>query len=97
MPARKTWHPFRLRDLPLDEWQLRHDGVCPPCQRIWTLSAFALDPERPLPSRVLAVRALAWIGQREELPWETRVVSGLDYVDAPSTLTDPGGYGMVDL
>jgi len=61
------------------------------------LSAFALDPERPLPSRVLAVRALAWIGQRDELPWETRVVSGLDYVDAPSTLTDPGGYGMIDL
>lgn len=42
MGPRETWHPFRMRDLPLDEEQEKHDSVCPRCREIWHLSALAI-------------------------------------------------------
>ena len=49
------------------------------------------DEDVPATARAFAAVALGFVGDKERLPWRTRLVEGLNYVAAPSTLIDPAG------
>ena len=70
----------------------------------WTADYRALRPlldllrdhRRSEPERGLAAEALGWIADKDLLPWDTRISTGLNYTVAPETLTDPVGLGVLD-
>ncbi len=63
---------------------------------IGPLLQIARDPARDDRQRREAVRAIGWIASGESAPWSTPLTVALDAVDAPDTLTDPTGFGVLD-
>jgi HEAT repeat protein len=55
------------------------------------------DVERRDSDRRVAAQALGWIADKDLLGWHARLSSGVNYVEAPATLTDPTGFGVLDL
>ncbi len=70
----------------------------------WTRDGRAVEPlldllrdgQKPAAARAHAAAALGRIADRREMAWDVRIAAGLNYLDAPPTLTDPGGYGILD-
>ena len=46
--------------------------------------------------RANAVEALGRIADRSNVAWDVRISRGLNYLDAPTSLTDPSGFGILD-
>jgi len=47
--------------------------------------------------RAVVIEGLGWIGDRSKLPWDSRISVGLNYTEATETLTDPTGFGILDV
>ena len=47
-------------------------------------------------TRANAIEALGRVADRSPVPWDVRISAGLNYLDAPASLTDPTGYGILD-
>lgn len=47
-------------------------------------------------TRANAIEALGRVADRSAVPWDVRISAGLNYLDAPASLTDPTGYGILD-
>lgn len=70
-------------------WAADERGIAP-------LLAIARDSEKPALTRANAVEALGRIADRSNVAWDVRISRGLNYLDAPTSLTDPTGYGILD-
>ncbi len=70
-------------------WAGDHRAVLP-------LIGMLEDEELPSGTRANAIEALGRIADRSTIPWDVRISAGLDYLDAPTTLTDPSGFGILD-
>ena len=55
------------------------------------------DTDRSEAERALAADALGWIADKDILPWDARISVGVNYVAATPTLSDPTGYGILDV
>lgn len=60
------------------------------------LLAVMTDAERSAGIRAHAAEAIGRIADRSPIPWDVRISAGLNYLDAPTTLTDPSGFGILD-
>ncbi|TDJ67745.1 MAG: hypothetical protein E2O39_14295 [Planctomycetota bacterium] len=54
------------------------------------------DERRSDRERSLVIEALGRIADKESVPFDARISAGLNYTEAPPTLTHPGGYGILD-
>lgn len=61
------------------------------------LRAILRDADRPASVRAAATLALGWLADDELVPFDAVYSVGANYADAPSTLTDPLGHGLLDL
>lgn len=60
------------------------------------LMRIARDTERGDRQRAEAVHAMGWIASGDTAPWSDPLVTALDPLGAPDTLTDPTGFGVLD-
>jgi len=70
-------------------WAGDHRAVVP---LLALLEDEALSPG----TRANAVEALGRVADRSVIPWDVRISAGLNYLDAPTSLTDPSGFGILD-
>ena len=70
-------------------WTADDRGILP-------LLALVEDRELPASTRANAVEALGRIADRSNVAWDVRISRGLNYLDAPTSLTDPSGFGILD-
>lgn len=60
------------------------------------LLALLADGDLTAGTRANAVEALGRIADRSNVPWDVRISAGLNYLDAPTSLTDASGFGILD-
>ena len=59
------------------------------------LLAVATDAERRSVDRAVTIESLGWIADKERLGWHNRLSGGVNYLEAPETLT--GNQGILDV
>ena len=61
------------------------------------LLAMLHDEDLSRDRKALAIEALGLLADKDPTPWAADLAPGLNYVDAPATLTHPGGSGVLDI